>query len=402
MQLPTVVPLVIPNDVLHQIKYLCKNIVKVEWSGILFYTLQGSIQNPKKLKITIKTILPLDMGTATFTSYNLDSRFMDFLEEDFEVRSQWKVGHIHSHNVMPVFFSGTDMDELHDNAPSHNFYLSLIVNNFMDFIAKIAFTGSAKQAIKDVPFIALDEKGKEYAIKKSDYKVEDTKLFIYDCEVKSSAEKIKVVEAFASQTAEIMKPKPIPVVAKQEWKQEELPWYKQPINSMLDKGGKTSNPFDFNGNSVPRKVQTPIDKDMEAFNKSFDQKSFNIEEEDEEEDYDERTFMLYQILKRCFNMDSSLTEDEVDDLALEEVVDTLLLANVGEFQIATVFMESYPIEFKKMFPENNAEDFIITTYDILELMETELEGFPELRLSVKLLNTMIEKFIQNERSTSKV
>lgn len=54
--------------------------------------------------------------------------------EGNEHLEECRIGHIHSHNTMGVFFSGTDWGELEDNAPNHNYYLSLIVNNFMDFL----------------------------------------------------------------------------------------------------------------------------------------------------------------------------------------------------------------------------------------------------------------------------
>ena len=82
-----------PLEVLQQIQYLCKNIPKVEWSGVLFYTTEGSIKKPEEFKITLKTILPLDMGSSAYTEYNLDERFLSFLEEDFDERCTWKVGH---------------------------------------------------------------------------------------------------------------------------------------------------------------------------------------------------------------------------------------------------------------------------------------------------------------------
>ena len=83
VQLSSIIPVIMPLEVLHQIQYLCKSISKVEWSGALFYTTEGSIEKPKTFKITLKTILPLDMGTQAYTEYNLDERFMDFIEEDF-------------------------------------------------------------------------------------------------------------------------------------------------------------------------------------------------------------------------------------------------------------------------------------------------------------------------------
>ena len=100
VELKSKIPVVMPIEVLHQIQYLCKNIPKVEWSGALFYTTEGSIEKPGTFKITLKTILPLDMGDSGYTEYHLDDRFIDFIEEDFEERCNWKLGHIHSHNVM--------------------------------------------------------------------------------------------------------------------------------------------------------------------------------------------------------------------------------------------------------------------------------------------------------------
>jgi hypothetical protein len=49
------------------------------------------------------------MWNFGFTSYDLDNRFIDYLMEDPK-RMKFKVGHIHSHNIMSVFFSGTDME----------------------------------------------------------------------------------------------------------------------------------------------------------------------------------------------------------------------------------------------------------------------------------------------------
>lgn len=42
---------------------------------------------------------------------------------------------------MAVFFSMTDNEELTDNAPNYNYYLSLIVNNKKEYCARVAFIG---------------------------------------------------------------------------------------------------------------------------------------------------------------------------------------------------------------------------------------------------------------------
>lgn len=56
---------------------------------------------------------------------------------------------------MSCFFSGTDMSELHDNAPNHNYYLSLIVNYKEDtansWCAKVAYvTEEKKEGVRKV------------------------------------------------------------------------------------------------------------------------------------------------------------------------------------------------------------------------------------------------------------
>lgn len=197
-----------PNLVLNQIKFLCKNIPKEEWSGILFYTINGSIAYPETFKIELKNILPLDKGSKSFTSYDLDNRLINYMMENPDAQN-WKLGHIHSHNTMDVFFSGTDMDELKDNSESHNFYLSLIVNNFMDFKAKIAFRAKTKTScqITHEDFIALDENGEEYNIggSSSINKIEEIeKMFVYDCDVLSNVENINVSENFATKVKDII------------------------------------------------------------------------------------------------------------------------------------------------------------------------------------------------------
>lgn len=200
----TKIPLTITEDTFDQIRYLCTQISEVEWSGALFYTIEGSIKDPENFKIQLKYILPLDKGSQTYTEYDLDSRFIDFIEEDFEERCTWKVGHIHSHNHMPVFFSGTDSKELQDNAAAHNFYLSLIVNNKMETTAKVAILGKVETSLLAEPILATDENGIPYPIAVQDFNVNYKKLFLFDCEITQPTVNISVEDTFKRQTQEII------------------------------------------------------------------------------------------------------------------------------------------------------------------------------------------------------
>lgn len=192
-----------PEHVLHQIQFLCQQIAKVEWSGILFYSVEGSIKDPANMVITLQDILPMHKGTSTFTEYTFDERVIDHMMDN-EHLEDCKMGHIHSHNTMGVFFSGTDWSELEDNAPNHNFYLSLIVNNFMDFCAKVCFIAETNEA-KEFNFEAKDENGNKYVYKTENFEVNTKKLVVYDCEINSPIKNISVQDNFKTKVEGIIK-----------------------------------------------------------------------------------------------------------------------------------------------------------------------------------------------------
>ena len=186
---------------------LCKSIPEVEWSGILFYIVEGTIREPEKMKIIIKDIFLMDKGDKVSTGFDWDEDIVEYRMNN-EESDEWIVGHIHSHNTMKPFFSSTDWTELNDNSPLHNMYLSLIVNNYMDMVAKVAFIGDLIQPkkIKQV-FIAKDETGKDYKLKLPD--IEPKKLnptmFIYECEVIRTVEQVTVESAFMVRIKEVEK-----------------------------------------------------------------------------------------------------------------------------------------------------------------------------------------------------
>jgi hypothetical protein len=370
-----------PIEVLHQIQYLCKLISKVEWSGALFYTTEGSIEKPETFKITLKTILPLDMGSAAYTEYNLDERFMDFIEEDFEERCTWKLGHIHSHNSMAVFFSGTDMAELNDNAPAHNFYLSLIVNNAMDFMAKVAFIGEAKKDIKQVPYTAKNVNGHDYIIEKQDFEVNNQKLFLYDCDIYSDLQELSVTDQFIAQVAKIMEPKPV-------------------------KTFPTSNPNKYisNTTSIGKGWSRQEQREMDSWDNSFkrqtpglfdawDLPAYSTKEFNDLQEQDLIAISIYEFAKDLFNYTSTLDEDET----IEDVLDTLADFNMSPSEIAKTVINSYASVFAKHFPNASSSDFVQYTHETVDLLEDVTITYPEIKLSIKTISSMINKFIENER-----
>lgn len=192
------VKVVIPKDVINKIQYLCTVISTVEWSGILFYTVKGTIKNPSKMVITLKDILPMDRGSAASTEFTYDERYVEFLMNN-EERLDYKSGLIHSHNNMGVFYSGVDQDELKNNSKSHNFYLSVVVNNKLDIIGRIGISGVAETEVKTY-YRSLDEDGKSYNLSPSTLKVKSEKLYYIDCEMEYSIPKPSMEEEFVNNT----------------------------------------------------------------------------------------------------------------------------------------------------------------------------------------------------------
>ena len=140
------ISLIMPAELLGKIWYLCHEINNVEWSGLLFYQPIGDIKDLSTFKIIAKDVYLMDIGTSSYTEYSFNESIMNFYDK-FPEAMNYKIAHIHSHNSMNSFFSSTDNDELKDNAKNYNYYLSLIVNNKMDMVAKLAMAGKSTQIL---------------------------------------------------------------------------------------------------------------------------------------------------------------------------------------------------------------------------------------------------------------
>lgn len=167
-----------PYKIIQKIQYLCELINSDEWSGVLLYEIKGKFES--NFECIVKDIYPMDMGNSGSTEYEFDEDFVKYRMNNLK-SLEWNVGHVHSHHNMNTFFSGTDMSELHDNAPNHNYYLSLIVNNAGNMTAKIAFIGEEDVSSSIKRYIP--NKDGELQEKIFDYKKKEKVLFIYDCKI---------------------------------------------------------------------------------------------------------------------------------------------------------------------------------------------------------------------------
>jgi len=171
------IPVEIPDHVYSQIKHLNKAISSVEWSGVLFYTVEGDIDNMSTFKIKLEYVYLMDKGSSGYTEYEPDEELVAFMMED-PARMRWIMGHIHSHNNMGVFFSGTDTEEIQNNSEHHNCYLSIITNNKLDFEAKVAFRGTSSGDNR--PYSCRLTSGEEYNL---NLVTPEEVVFVYDCNI---------------------------------------------------------------------------------------------------------------------------------------------------------------------------------------------------------------------------
>lgn len=178
---------------------MCSEISEVEWSGVLLYTLIGDFYKGD-FKLEIKDIFPMHKGSAAYTEYDFDEDFIKYRMSNSESLN-WEVGHVHSHNKMSTFFSGTDMSELKDNSENHNYYLSLIVNNDLEMTAKIAFIGEEESKTSTVRMVP-DEDGGTKTIKFNNSN-KDTFLFSYDCSITYEIEPVS--ESFSDRVDVIIR-----------------------------------------------------------------------------------------------------------------------------------------------------------------------------------------------------
>ena len=128
------------KGLLDQIDYLHNKVGNVEWCGILFYEqLEGELKDPANLVIEARDIYLMDIGSHSYTAGSINGDNVIQMYESIPNADRMRQGLIHTHHTMTTFFSGTDMDELHDNTELHNYYVSLIVNLKGEYTAMLSY-----------------------------------------------------------------------------------------------------------------------------------------------------------------------------------------------------------------------------------------------------------------------
>lgn len=132
-----------------KIRFLCKNIWDVEWSGILFYKIEGAFED-KSLVIRCIDLFQMDIGTSGYTEFNVSPDMATYMVDHPELLEEGVYqGLIHSHNNMATFFSGTDTATLSAEGNDMAHFVSLIVNNAGKYTAAITRKYKCVQTVSE-------------------------------------------------------------------------------------------------------------------------------------------------------------------------------------------------------------------------------------------------------------
>lgn len=141
--------IVIPAEVEKKIRFLCKNIWDVEWSGVLFYKVEGAFED-KSLTIRCVDLFQMDIGISIYTEFNVSPDIAAYMIDHPELLEEGIYqGLIHSHNNMATFFSGTDTATLSAEGNDMAHFVSLIVNNAGKYTAGITRKYKCVQTVSE-------------------------------------------------------------------------------------------------------------------------------------------------------------------------------------------------------------------------------------------------------------
>lgn len=141
--------IIIPAEVEKKIRFLCKNIWDVEWSGVLFYKVEGAFED-KSLTIRCVDLFQMDIGTSAYTEFNVSPDMATYMVDHPELLEEGIYqGLIHSHNNMATFFSGTDTATLSAEGNDMAHFVSLIVNNAGKYTAGVTRKYKCVQTVSE-------------------------------------------------------------------------------------------------------------------------------------------------------------------------------------------------------------------------------------------------------------
>mgnify|MGYP003637359558 FL=1 len=376
--------LILSEQVIKKIDYLHQQVKRnTEWSGVLIYsTKEGSIADPSNWVLEASDIIPMDVGTGTYTEYEFsgdDDYAFDIYTE--ALMNDEKLGHIHTHHSMATFFSGTDMSELHENAPNHAYYLSFIVNykESKDWVAKVAFVGEevTQGAVTKTRKSLFNLVGFGQATQEQ-VDIVTPLLYTIDCEL-IVPETDDTTKAFHERVTEISKPK---VTHFPGVRHHQSMWPSQAHNSAKNTKGRGLHTFgDLFDEELPawkgKQASTPV-KDKVVQTRAA-------------ELYNAEAIRMFTV--KLLAMDLNTTEQ-----SLTTTVKTLTSATDIEVEFhIDVVEEEFEDYIEKYFKLSTVTE--LDTYCVGIMIMEALKEFDETYL-VQCLHNMLDVYISISRDTA--
>ncbi len=141
--------IVLSENLERKIRTYCALSPEREWSGVMFYTFEGDFE--RGVTIHANDMYLMDQGTHVHTEFGLNepeiTRYM-FLEG----LTDHCMALLHSHCSFNAFFSGEDASTLYTYGMEMNNFVSLVVNNAGQYVArltrKVTFDGEQKTILQ--------------------------------------------------------------------------------------------------------------------------------------------------------------------------------------------------------------------------------------------------------------
>lgn len=141
--------LIVPQNVEEKIRYLIRKFPSTEWSGVLFFTHEGSFEN-NDLVITCADFYPMDLGTSGWTEFHMSEEVAAYMAQNIEL-FDCDTGLIHSHHALGAFFSGQDNLMLQQEGNDTNCFVSLVVDTKGTYVARITRKVQSKSEVTVKP-----------------------------------------------------------------------------------------------------------------------------------------------------------------------------------------------------------------------------------------------------------
>ena len=141
--------LIVKKQLEDKIRYLCAKFPNNEYSGALFYRVNGDFNN--NLVVECVDFCLCDIGSSTYTEFETRPEVVTYMCDNDLIGCY--IGLMHSHDKMSTFFSGTDTNTLKEEGASMPHFVSLIVNNKGEYTAAITsrvtryFTGVVQESM---------------------------------------------------------------------------------------------------------------------------------------------------------------------------------------------------------------------------------------------------------------